>query len=88
MESEKKNQLDNLLLSYNLTSIINFPMRVRNTSATLLDNIFTDIPPFENYTITPILSGLSVHFAQLLMISTAYFHIPIQKSKTIRKIST
>ena len=40
MESEKKNQLDNLLLTYNLTSIINFPMRVQNTSATAIDNIF------------------------------------------------
>jgi len=43
MESEKKNQLDNLLLSYNLTSIINFPMTVQNTYATAIDNIFIDI---------------------------------------------
>ena len=28
MESEKKNQLDNLLLLYNLTSIVEFPARV------------------------------------------------------------
>jgi len=40
MESEKKNQLDNLLLSYNVTNIINFPTRVQNTSATAIDNIF------------------------------------------------
>ena len=32
-ESVNKSQLDNLLLSYNLTSI-NFPTRVQNTSAT------------------------------------------------------
>jgi len=38
MESEKKNQLDNLLLSYNLTSIINFPTKVQNTSATAINN--------------------------------------------------
>ena len=31
-KSENKNQLDSLLLSYNLTSIINFPTRVQNTS--------------------------------------------------------
>ena len=42
MESEKKNQMDNLLPSCNLTSIINFPVRVQNTSATATDNIFTD----------------------------------------------
>jgi len=68
-ESEKKNHLDNLLLSYNLTSIINFPMRVQNTSATAIDNIFTDTCQFESYTIIPILNGLSDHDAQLLMIS-------------------
>ena len=33
-ESENKNQLDNLLLFCNLISIINFPTRVQNTTAT------------------------------------------------------
>jgi len=46
LESEKKNQLDNLLLSYNLTNIIHFPTRVQNTSATATDNIFIDIFQF------------------------------------------
>jgi hypothetical protein len=41
MESKKKNQLDNLLLPYSLTSIINFP-RGQNTSATAIDNFFID----------------------------------------------
>jgi hypothetical protein len=77
MESKKKNQWDNLSLSYNLTSIISFPMRVRNTSATALDNIFTAISQFESYTITPILNGLSDHDDQLLMISTDYSNKPI-----------
>jgi len=54
MESEKKNQLDNLLLLYNLTSIINFPTRVQNTSATAVDNIFIYIAQFESYTGTPL----------------------------------
>jgi len=54
-ESEKKNQLDNLLLSYNLTNIINFPTRVQNTSATAVDNVFIDISQFVSYTITSIL---------------------------------
>ena len=77
MESKKKNQLDNLLLSYNLTSIINFPTRVQNTSATAIDNIFIDISQFENYNTTPILNGLSDHDDQLLMISTDYSHKPL-----------
>jgi len=87
MESEKKNHLDNLLLSYNLTSIINFPTRVQTTSATATDNIFTDTSQFESYTIIPIFNGLSAHDAQLLMISTDNSHITTQKCKTIRKIN-
>jgi len=62
LESEKKNQLDNLLLSYNLTSIIHIPMRVQNTSATAID-IFIDVSQFESYTVIPILNGLSDHDA-------------------------
>ena len=34
-------------VSYNLTSIFNFPMRVRNTSATAVDNIFIDVSQLE-----------------------------------------
>ena len=49
-------------------------MRVRNTSATALDNICTDISQYESYTITPILNGFSDHFAQLLMIFSIYLY--------------
>jgi len=84
MESEKKNQMDNLLLSCNLTSINNFPVRVQNTSATATDNIFTDTSQFESYTIIPSLNGLSDHDAQLLMVST-YLHKNLKPSgKLIR----
>jgi len=86
MESEKKNQLDNLLLSYNLNSIINFPTRVQNTSATAVGNTFIDLSQFESYTITPTLNGLSDHYAQLLMISTDCSHMHIQKSKPYGKL--
>jgi len=77
MESEKKNQLDNLLLSYNLISIINFRTRIQNTYATAINNIFIDISQFESYTTIPILNGLSDHEDQVLMISTDYSHKPI-----------
>ena len=62
-------------------------MTVQNTCATAIDNIFIDVSQFESYTVTPILNGLSDHDAQLLMISTDYSHMPIHKSKTIRKIN-
>jgi hypothetical protein len=40
VENEQKKQLDNLLLMYNLISIVNFPVRINNTSASDLDNFF------------------------------------------------
>jgi len=86
MESEKKNELDNLLLSYNLINIINFPTRIQNISPTAIDNIFMNVSEFESYTVTHILNVLSDHDCHLLVISTDYSHIPIQISKTIRKI--
>jgi hypothetical protein len=45
-ESGHKNQLNNQLLFYNLTSIIDFPTRVQNTSATAIDNFFIDISQY------------------------------------------
>jgi len=61
-------------------------MRVQNTSATAIDNIFIDESQLDNYTGTPIINGMSDHDAQLLIISTDYSHVPIHKFKTIRKI--
>jgi len=46
-ESEDKTHLDNILLSYNLISIINSPTRVQNTSSTAIDNIFIAVSQFE-----------------------------------------
>jgi hypothetical protein len=86
-ESEEKTHLDNILLSYNLISIINFLTRVQNTSSTAIDNIFIDVSQFESYTVTPIINSLSDHDVQLLKISTEYTLVPIHKFKTVRKIN-
>jgi hypothetical protein len=86
-ESEDKTHLHNILLSYNLISIINFLTRVQNTSSTAIDNIFIDVSQFESYTVTPITNGLSDHDAQLLKTSTEYTLVQIHKFKTVRKIN-
>ena len=44
--------MDNLLFSYNLSSIINYLTRVQNNSAPAIDNIFVDISQFETYAVT------------------------------------
>jgi hypothetical protein len=86
-ESEDKTNLHNILLSYNLISIINFLTRVQNTPLLQKDNIFIDVSQFESYTVTPIANGLTDHDAQLLKISTEYTLVPIHKFKTVRKIN-
>jgi hypothetical protein len=57
------------------------------TDLTVIDNIFIDVSQFENYTVTPIINGMSDRDAQLLMISTDYSHVPLRKLKTTRKIN-
>ena len=84
-ENEQKRQIDNLLLMYNLTAIVNFPTRINNTSASAIDNFFMDISRLEDFLVTPFLNDLSDHDAQILTIN-----IPIRihpdKPKFIRKI--
>jgi hypothetical protein len=61
-----------ILIIYNLTNIINFPLRIQNTYVTVIDNIFIDISQFESYTTTPILNGLVDQGYRLLMISRLF----------------
>jgi hypothetical protein len=63
VESEKKNQLDNLLLMYYLTGIEDFPTRIIHTSATTIDNIFIDIAYLGDYLVIPFSNDLSGHDA-------------------------
>jgi hypothetical protein len=65
MDSDKKGQLDAMLQSYNLSSIVHFPTRVQNQSSMTIDNIFIDIT---SYTVCPLYNGLSDRNAQLITI--------------------
>jgi len=48
-DSDRKIRLDALLITYNLTSTVNFPTRIQNNSATAIDNIFIDTSKMGNY---------------------------------------
>ena len=39
-KNDRKRQLDSMLLTYNLTTIVTFPTRPQGTSSTIIDNIF------------------------------------------------
>jgi hypothetical protein len=67
-DSDETRQLDAVLLSYNLPSIVNFPTRTQNKSSTAIDNIFIDTYKITDSTLFPLISGLSDHDTQLLII--------------------
>jgi hypothetical protein len=68
----KKVKLDDILSSYNLSSIITFLTRIGPNMSTIIDNIFIDELQFmKYYEIFSASEGLSDHEAQLLIV-----HLP------------
>jgi hypothetical protein len=88
IDSKEKQELSNILNSYNLVSVINFPTRVKNNSRSAIDNIFLDTTQFGRYTTCPMLNGLSGHVAQMLELYVANVNSKRNNYKTItiRKI--
>jgi endonuclease/exonuclease/phosphatase family metal-dependent hydrolase len=68
-----KIRMVSLLASYHLTSIVDFPTRVSNTSATANDNIFINRNVNKTFSIFPLHNGLSDHDAKLLTLGKTPF---------------
>jgi hypothetical protein len=68
VESYKKNQLDNILHSFNLNSIVNVPTRIAPNSFSTIQNVFIDNSYLNKSGIFPLKKGFSDHDAQLLTI--------------------
>jgi hypothetical protein len=68
-DDNKKKQMELLLASYDLLSTVNFPTRIRNGSATAIDNIFVNVSLQWNYVIYPLFNRLSEHDAQLIVLT-------------------
>jgi hypothetical protein len=62
----KGQQLDNLLTTYNLVSTIEFPTRIANRCASIIDNIYIDKTHARRYIVCPVINGLSDYDAQLI----------------------
>ena len=65
-DSDKKSQLNALLNSYNLFSIVQFPTRIYRNSVSAIDNIFIDTTEIDTYEVIPAMNGLSDHDAQII----------------------
>jgi endonuclease/exonuclease/phosphatase family metal-dependent hydrolase len=68
-ESHRKSQLNTLLNSYNLSSIVQFLNKTYKNSISAIDNIFTDTTKIDTYEVTPVINGFSDHDAQFLKIN-------------------
>ena len=65
----KRQQLDTLLTTYNLTSTVRFPTRSVNGTSSAIDNIFIDKMHIGNYTLHPLINGLSDHDGQIIQLT-------------------
>ena len=74
--TKNKQQLDALLASYGLHSIVDFPTRIKNYSSTAIDNFIKKYKN-SNFTTGPQLNGLSDHDAQILILN----NLEIQNSR-------
>jgi len=68
-ENDMTKQLDVMLISYNLTSSVDFPTSIQNKSSTAIDTTFINILHYSNFLIIPQVNGLSNFVAQLLTIN-------------------
>ena len=69
--SSRKHLLESLLASFNLFSTVTFPTRIATNSSTLIDNIYIYINSC-NFTVYPLINGLSDHDAQVIKVSNLY----------------
>jgi hypothetical protein len=86
IDTDRRRQLDSILNSYNLFSMINFPTRNQNGSNIAIDNNFIDTNAFTNFKIIPIINELSDHTTQLLIIQDLYMRIGTNYIKSKRKM--
>jgi hypothetical protein len=69
-----KNQLDSILQSYTLSSIVNFPTRKGPNSFSTIGNVFVDNSYLNKFDIIPLINGLSDHDVQLLTMQFVQKH--------------
>ena len=80
-------QLDAMLLSYNLPSVVNFPTRTQNKSSTTINNIFIGTYKITDCPFFPLINGLSDHDAEPLIIMDLNLQVQDYLIHNIRNIN-
>lgn len=76
-----------MLISFNLTSRVDFPTRIQNKSSTIIDNTFINILHVSKFHITSLANGLSDNNSQHLSISEINLTKQACHNKTFRNIN-
>jgi superoxide dismutase len=82
---KKRQQLDALLQTYNITGTVTFPTHISDTSATAIDSIF--ITKTKKYDIYPYVTGLSDHDAQIIILKNSILKKYKNNNITVRDIN-
>jgi hypothetical protein len=85
--SNNKLQLDSLLASYILQSVVDFPTRITKSSFTAIGNIFINKHKNIDFSIQPCPNGLSDHDAQILTLNNTIIQKPAAHHLTKRIIN-
>jgi hypothetical protein len=83
--NSRKHLLESLLASFSLFSTGKFPTRISNNSSALIDNIYIDINRF-NFSVHPLINGLSDHDAQVINLSNIFCSVPKNLFSFARRI--
>jgi hypothetical protein len=87
-DNTKKQQSDSFLASYNLYSTVTFPTRILGNSPSLIDNIFINTSKYKDYTICPVINGLSDHGAQIITLDNTLFQNDYKCAYSDRRINS
>jgi hypothetical protein len=80
-ENNRKQQINSLLKTYNLSPTVNFATGVQNSFCTAIDNIFIDNARLSSPYTFPIVNGLSDHEAQFHTVSNIAMEVDLSPSK-------
>ena len=86
-DNSRKHLLDALLASFSLFSIAKFPTEIFNNSCTLIVNIYVNTHRHD-FSVHPLINGLSDHDAQIITSSNIFIYIPRHVFSDTRKIDS
>jgi len=85
----KRQQLDNLLATYeyNLISTVRFPTRSTNGTISAIDNVFIDVSHIGKYTTCSFINGPSDHDAQVIKLENILTQNKLSETKITRNFN-